>query len=151
MKIATALCAVALLGCAAKTGLNVPCTLTRSTDAGSETLTEFEAQNRLKGPTSVRVLITMHSTQCEEGFCFRDSSVLNGNDPDAPAAGYCSGLCTMQSSCASDDPALDARTETKLSCQHLLLDKTTLDALDIGAIEPNFCTRNLGAAADGGV
>ncbi len=151
--------AFVISGCTVSSGLNKPCNLPKLVminDAGVVVpITEGEVQENL-GTSSgaTRDFVAFGAVDCEDLVCVRDSSFPKGTVLTEPAIGYCSRPCAQGLACPSDDPALDERGDTRMSCRPLLLTKEALKALaeagrGFGVQEPYFCAR--GGLGDGGV
>lgn len=145
-----------ITACPERSGLNIPCNLPkRSADGGVALLTEREVQENLgTGSGATRDFIAFAAFDCPGAVCVRDSSFPKSANLDEPALGYCSVDCAQGLACPSDDPALDERGDTRLSCRPLLLTKEALQVIiesgnSFGVQEPYFCAR--GGLGDAGV
>lgn len=139
---------LALSACPVRSGLNTPCTLPKKVDGGvTVSITEREVQaNLTSGSMGTRDFVAFGAVECDDLVCVRDSSFPKGENLDAPAFGYCSTPCAQGITCPSDDPALDKKSDTRMSCRALLLSKEALQALaasgqSLGVQEPYFCAR----------
>ncbi len=140
-----------LASCTVSSGLNKPCSLPKKIDGGIVVpITEQEVQeNSGANETSTRDFIAFGAVDCEDLVCVRDATFPKGTMLDQPAIGYCSRPCAKGLACPSDDPALDQRGDTRMTCRALLLSKEVLAQLPISAKEPYFCAR--GGLGDAGV
>jgi hypothetical protein len=140
------------LGCKPATDLNNRCQLVkRNPDGGSPVnLRESEVRN---AQAQNKDFIAVGSLDCDDLICVRDSFFVTDAGLDAPAEGYCSRQCVLDTLCPSSDESLD-RGPKALKCRALLLSPETLAALGgadggfAGIRDPNFCARG---NSDGGM
>ena len=140
------------MGCKPATDLNNRCVLVkRNPDGGTPVnLREGEVRN---AQAQNKDFIAVGSLDCDDLICVRDSFFASDAGADAPAEGYCSRQCVLDSLCPSYDETLDKGPKA-LRCRALLLSPETLAALSggdsgfAGIRDPNFCARGSG---DGGM
>ncbi len=148
----TLLAALALAAaCHVTTDLGRSCQLVKKNPdggAGSVPIVEGDL------PSANKDFISFGATECEDLVCVRDAYLPRSGVATAPASGYCSRACVLNSTtaCPAANSEDDKNPARKLSCRALLLDEQTLGAIcsndpgtcqQIGdARSPYFCARS---------
>jgi hypothetical protein len=135
--------AVALTGCPVESDIGTTCTLVRRDPADTDPTNGFDFLDILESEvTSGWDFISIGSAKCDEFVCVRDKSYPKGPNPGAPATGYCSKACSLNSPVPCPVNKGNLPPGRNVSCRSLILDESTLTA--ICRSNPDLCRGTFG-------